>query len=67
MNWISIKDKLPDDDLLFSQDIIIFDALRGVQAAGVMEEREGKLLFKGCMQKYDEVTHWMPLPKPPEE
>ena len=55
--WISVKDRLPED----SSDVLIAWA-DGVSEGCFCDERwcrEGRMLRS--------VTHWMPLPKPPEE
>jgi hypothetical protein len=55
--WISVKDRLPED----ASDVLIAWA-DGVSEGCFCDERwrrEGRMLRS--------VTHWMPLPKPPEE
>jgi len=71
MKWISVKDKLPQDD----KTVIIFlynkkrKHFKGLIHIGwylnnewqnaVTQEKAGGAGFK--------LTHWMPLPKPPED
>jgi hypothetical protein len=61
MKWISVKERLPEDDgeyIVATKygHIFIFDWLMGRFFA---EDRNGLV--------YEEITHWMPLPKPPKE
>lgn len=73
MEWISVKDKLPKIDKKqlppCSEDVIAFDG-KYVRVGA---------LFKSCgnltwcylddndhSYSFDDVTHWMPLPEPPE-
>ena len=69
--WISVEDRLPDmcgykclvcGVNMFSQ-IEVFTAF-----TGYMER--GKLEFHSCETSFDiskwKITHWMPLPHPPE-
>lgn len=64
MNWISVKDRLPDNHFL----IIAFDKNYGVHPCFYGKDGFGKFKFF-----YDEttilhnVTHWMPLPDAPKE
>ena len=64
MKWISVKDRLPGID----STVMVYDAgYEGVFPArydefGVFLLRDGA----GEDEAY-EVTHWMPLPKPPKE
>ena len=65
MKWISVKDRLPDDQYESSYLVICkYKACTECDVAYIDEDdfwRE---------EKYDRkvpVTHWMPLPKPPEE
>lgn len=55
--WISVKDRLPDsgsDVLAFAEDHCIYTALF-----------DGIWWLSGDAPSY-KVTHWMPLPEPPE-
>lgn len=61
--WISVKDKLPDDEL---HDVLVYCEYRAAKECDV-----GYLDCSGDWfdEKYDEyipVTHWMPLPKSPK-
>lgn len=60
--WISVKDRLPEkrkDVLCFFQD-------------GIMQRSIIEISWIDSFQRfmyeeiYGEVTHWMPLPEPPE-
>ena len=59
MEWISVKDRLPDDE----ENVLAF----------VFGEAEVCCLKNGVwrnewMKFYDgDITHWMPLPEPPKE
>lgn len=63
MNWISVKDKLPEDDKLVLVYLTsnYFDLLK----------REKDCLWHdsyGALECSDaSITHWMPLPEPPED
>ena len=58
-NWISVKDRLPDDRkgvLLYRQDwnSIVLGSLDG-----------GKFYIEGSYWATRLFSHWMPLPEPP--
>ena len=63
MEWISIQDRLPDD----MQEVIVYSVDGGVES--------GVYYSEGCFDYYDvsnrsilvNVTHWMPLPNPPQD
>ena len=61
--WISVKDRLPellDEVLLFTSEGDIF--------AGVFFERHENYTVAGDYHRFFyDVTHWMPLPEPPNE
>ena len=76
--WISVKDRLPDDDEI----VIVFKKM-------VSEDNNVLLVFKTVDTEYDDlehvklmrgymvklliqckgsrISHWMPLPEPPNE
>ena len=66
MEWISVKDSLPDKNGLY---LCCWKALCDANSWIV---RIGDWRFEGWMNLYDEpykeglITHWMPLPEPPK-
>jgi hypothetical protein len=69
--WISVKDRLPEADEL----VICFGRAFCQNGPSVEQGRYNKwgqwqnCEWDGCggYEYFDEVTHWMPLPKPPEK
>ena len=66
MQWISVKDKLPDnEDYVFLYDI----DLGTIPTVGWYESseggREGFFTADHCLRLRLIVTHWMPLPELP--
>lgn len=67
--WISVKDRLPDDDelvLVYTKDnvmsvcpLVIANAFANLKNLKVWEDNNGYYV--------SDVTHWMPLPEPPKE
>lgn len=57
--WISTKDRLPEkaDDVLFYTALPTFE----------IGYFDGVEWYSDVSFDRDEVTHWMPLPKPPKE
>lgn len=67
MNWISVKERLPGND----ERVIIYDAQYQQSYEGF---REGDHWFLSTRDDNDwdyqimhHVTHWQPLPAPPNE
>lgn len=58
--WISIEDRLPT----LKARVIVFDA----SGFGVVSGRRGSAgwYLEGDFDCFCNVTHWMPLPEPPE-
>lgn len=78
MQWISVKDRLPEKDgeyLVFTEQRDCFNALFeseigdggefGVWLNSYHPDTLGFLDSE--WQEYEGITHWMPLPEPPEE
>lgn len=71
MDWISVKDKLPEDDVKVLCLIVGWDdyplSLNGTPeiVGGAFNRKWGWSKSFGC--QFSPVTHWMPLPKFPEE
>ena len=64
MNWIDINDKKPrcTMDVLFTNGDEV--CVGWIEA---YEEKEDPVFWDPIYREsYDDVTHWMPLPKPPE-
>lgn len=70
MEWISVKDRMPEDGLSENQrQIKVLVAIKAKNGYTVRSQVRGKL-FSDCWDwKYSagDVTHWMPLPAPPKE
>ena len=72
MEWISVKDRLPElyevngEDFKLSAPVLVYD---GELCVGFYED-DGEDDRKGFIDQYGswlKGTHWMPLPEPPEE
>jgi len=70
--WISVKDRLPEEDL----PVLVYGQVLNdpAETLGVRRRYNGDQEWKhtwesedGFIYREDDVTHWMPLPKPPEE
>lgn len=68
-NWISVKDKLPDNP----EEVIIFCANGSVTSGKYVRASEHKYLWMTSIFNLNpymddnlDVSHWQPLPKPPK-
>jgi len=67
MEWISIKDRLPNKD----QNVLGWISVE--EQDGILtllefdNEKKSFIPIFGKLAPNSQVTHWMPLPKPPEE
>ena len=61
--WISVNDRLPE----FLDEVLLFTSAGNIYV-GMFYEKHEKYTVAGDyhMFLYD-VTHWMPLPEPPNE
>lgn len=61
MEWISVDDRLPES----GQALICHLSSYGLPVVSV-SFIQGKSFYSGSSYPVQRVTHWMPLPKPPE-
>ena len=78
--WISVKDKLPEkSDSVRTQTALLLctgqSKSRYTLGYGIMDDgvnypftiRKWVSTDTGCNIIYGDVTHWMPMPKPPKD
>ena len=68
--WVSVKDRYPPE----CQEVLTFDKIsHHTVVMYLVYTKKGEPLFYSNAEypeehtRLDEVTHWMPLPNPPEE
>jgi len=62
MEWISVKNKTPEE----GKDVLVSDGFPKYEIAAYRTFNNGQFFVCGSYT-LSGVTHWMPLPKPPEE
>ena len=62
MKWISVKDRLPE----FHVDILFYAGKKDGTLKGRFYRKSHKFISNGNKFHKVDVTHWMPLPEPPE-
>lgn len=68
MEWISVKDRLPDEHVLFNFEEPFFGTVTLEQNVGYYDEESDSWYFAINDHKVKtKVTHWMPLPESPKE
>jgi len=63
MKWISVKDKLPNEE----QRVIYYFKHTGINVGKYMSTIYGPCFYGETGWLTDDVTHWMPLPEIPNE
>ena len=67
--WISVKDRLPEINNRMSEDVLMLDEYKQMSVKP-FEIVNNKIVVdwgESGIRPLSEFTHWMPLPKPPEE
>ena len=59
MEWIRVEDRLPEDN----QRVLVYRPEMETADTGPISVQFGWT----CARKHCDVSHWMPLPEPPEE
>ena len=64
MEWISVKDKLPNQNEL----VLCYSSSEGVISDSLYSKIGSEIWFNGNKESYrNDITHWMPLPEPPKQ
>ena len=69
MEWISVKDRLPEakGQYLVAYHPCYWDRVNEEMVTGIDSYKGGNTKHCWAKNKYQRVTHWMPLPKPPTD
>lgn len=62
--WVSVRDRLPE----IGVEVLVYDC--GFMGVWSLNKTDQGVFWEdghGDQYSVDEVTHWMPLPEPPEE
>lgn len=67
MNWISVKERLPECFNQHGKDyssnfVLVYDVYKEVSITCLWNDKKW-----GEYDAFYEVTHWMPLPEPPKK
>lgn len=70
--WISVKDRLPEDSDILVLVIVNGDPKNNIHLIGAYEiasysKDDGWIIEEYAEWENPDVTHWMPIPEPPEE
>jgi len=65
--WISVKDRLPDDDENYYEAVLVYCVYGGCKECDVAYLTTTKNWLDEKCNAQIPVTHWMPLPEPPKD
>lgn len=63
--WISVKERMPEDQ----RNVLTVNGHGYIRIMGFWGRRGARWIWLhlGRLMNYNDITHWMPLPEPPEE
>lgn len=70
--WIATTERLPDERVRNSRDfrskpyVLICDSRNRMSVAYPLEYSSGQVTWVSAKPVGNEITHWMPLPEPPQ-
>lgn len=74
MKWISVKDRLPEQEYngkdMMNEEIVLFQVIVCDRGKRVFTDFRAASKVHKCGWQWTsglDITHWMPLPEPPEE
>lgn len=63
--WVSVEDRLPKDNGLTCKHFRVYRE-RGLQQRAAYQFRPGVWFDLDSLEDLEDITHWQPLPKPPQ-
>jgi hypothetical protein len=63
MNWIDVKDRLPEHGILTSSYVLTINSYGHIDCLDFIY----KNWYKDNIPEETYITHWMPLPEPPNK
>lgn len=62
--WVSVEDKLPEDE---TTDVLFYNSGYKLCVIGRLYDRKLKIFWDTSADTHTQVTHWQPLPQPPNQ
>ena len=69
MEWINVKDRLPEDDENYYDVVLVWCVYKACKELNIAYLNDSKVFISEESETELPVTHWMPIltPKPPTE
>ena len=61
-NWISVKERMPDDGVR----VLVYSKHKWTSIGSTIKGHKVKKFYDGDGLSWNSITHWMPLPEPPQ-